>query len=79
VRARIRNKSIHPLKPRTCRVLEDDARARASASQSMVYVECDVCGGRVEVWNVEDTSSCLDCLRARVGGKSLNPKFRYKG
>ncbi len=56
-----KNKSIHPLKPRTCRVLEDDARARASASQNMVYVECDVCGGRVEVWNDEKTSVCLDC------------------
>jgi hypothetical protein len=54
-------KKIHPLKPRTCRVLEDEARARASASQSMVYVECDGCGGRVEVWNDEDASICLDC------------------
>ena len=55
------NKSIHPLKPRTCRVLEDEARARASVSQNMVYVECNVCSGRVEVWNDEDTSICLDC------------------
>ena len=60
-RMSIRKKTIHPLKPRTCRVLEDDARARASVSQSMVYVECDVCGGRVEVWNDENTSVCLDC------------------
>lgn len=57
----IKKKTIHPLKPRTCQVLEDEARARASASQSMVYVECDECGGRVEVWNDEDTSVCLDC------------------
>ncbi len=57
----IKNKPIHPLKPRTCRVLEDEARARASASQNMVYVECNACGGRVEVWNDEDTSVCLDC------------------
>ena len=55
------NKSIHPLKPRTCRVLEDDARARASVSQNMAYVECEACGGRVEVWNDENTSVCLDC------------------
>ncbi len=53
--------SVHPMKPRTCRVLEDEARARASVSQNMVYVECNVCGGRVEVWNDEDTSICLDC------------------
>ena len=51
----------HPLKPRTCRVLEDEARSRASAHQQMTYVECDVCGGRVEVWNDEDASVCLDC------------------
>ena len=60
-RMSIEKKTIHPLKPRTCRVLEDEARARASSSQSMVYVECDVCGGRVEVWNDENTSICLDC------------------
>jgi len=60
-RMNIEKKTIHPLKPRTCQILEDEARARASVSQSMIYVECDVCGGRVEVWNDEDTSICLDC------------------
>jgi len=57
----MKKKTIHPLKPRTCQVLEDEARARASASRSMTYVECDACGGRIEVWNDEDTSVCLDC------------------
>jgi hypothetical protein len=57
----IKNETIHPLKPRTCRILEDEARARASASQSMSYVECEVCGGRIEVWNDENSSNCLDC------------------
>jgi len=56
-----KKKTIHPLKPRTCQVLEDEARARASSSRSMTYVECDACGGRIEVWNDEDTSVCLDC------------------
>jgi len=57
----MKKKMIHPLKPRTCQVLEDEARSRASASRSMTYVECDACGGRIEVWNNENTSSCLDC------------------
>ena len=57
----MKRKTIHPLNPRTCQVLEDEARARASATQKMSYVECDACGGRIEVWNEEDTSSCLDC------------------
>jgi predicted RNA-binding Zn-ribbon protein involved in translation (DUF1610 family) len=57
----MKKKTIHPLKPRTCQVLEDEARACASANQKMTYVECDACGGRIEVWNDEDTSSCLDC------------------
>ncbi len=57
----IEKKTIHPLKPRTCRVLEDEARTRASANQKMTYVECEECGGRVEVWNDEGTSVCLDC------------------
>ena len=61
LRMSIKKITIHPLKPRTCRVLEDEALARASANQKMTYVECDVCGGRVEVWNDEDTSVCLDC------------------
>ncbi len=60
-RMNIKKKTIHPLKPRTCRVLEDEALARASVYQKMTYVECDACGGRVEVWNDEDTSVCLDC------------------
>ena len=54
----MKKKTIHPLKPRTCQVLEDEARARASASRSMTYVECDACGGRIEAWNDEETSVC---------------------
>ena len=57
----MKRKMDHPLKPRTCRVLGDEARSRASAHQKMTYVECDVCGGRVEVWDDEDASVCLDC------------------
>ena len=57
----MKKKTIHPLKPRTCQVLEDEARVRASATRSMTYVECDACGGRIEVWNDEETSVCLDC------------------
>jgi hypothetical protein len=61
---RLTRTRIYHWKPRICQIL--DKVDRFSSSQSMTYDKCDSCGGRVEVWNDEDTGVCLDCETQRA-------------
>jgi len=49
----------YSLKPLLCRT--KDIVKQMSINNKMIYIKCNSCGGRVELWTDEKIGYCLDC------------------